>query len=120
MDQDTWKNDNVMNLYFNNFHRSADEKGMSIATATLRLYRVPSENTTKVTGGKTPDCDSSSTSEEDKLLRVSIYWYSRSIRKKKGDSKVSLVLLSYLLFCFQSGGAFLTAKSSRRTQSGLN
>ncbi|XP_063924043.1 uncharacterized protein LOC135138108 isoform X1 [Zophobas morio] len=93
MDQDTWKNDNVMNLYFNNFHRSADEKGMSIATATLRLYRVPSENTTKVTGGKTPDCDSSSTSEEDKLLRVSIYWYSRSIRKKKvrrrlSDSKV--------------------------------
>ncbi|XP_044260566.1 uncharacterized protein LOC123008680 isoform X2 [Tribolium madens] len=91
MEQDVWKDENVMNLYFNNFDNS-DEKGLNIATATLRLYRIPTENVTK-TGQKSPDCDTSSTSEEEKLLRVSIYWYTRSVRKKKvkrrlSDSKV--------------------------------
>ncbi|EFA05196.1 uncharacterized protein LOC660239 isoform X2 [Tribolium castaneum] len=91
MEQDVWKDENIMNLYFNNFDNS-DEKGLNIATATLRLYRIPTENVTKTTQ-KSPDCDTSSTTEDEKLLRVSIYWYTRSVRKKKvkrrlSDSKV--------------------------------
>lgn len=82
MEQETWKDENIMNLYFNNFDQNSDEKDLNIATATLRLYRIPTENSTKL-AQKSPDCDTTS-SEEEKLLRVSIYWYTRSVRKKKG------------------------------------
>jgi hypothetical protein len=91
MEQDVWRDDKIMNLYFNNFNQVSDEKGLNIATATLRLYRIPS-NVTKA-AGKAADCDSGASAEEVKLLRVSIYWYTRSVRKKKvkrclSDSKV--------------------------------
>lgn len=74
-----WKDENTMNLYFN-FDYLSDEKNVNIATATLRLYRLP-ENATKLTI-RPGDCDFNST-EEEKLIRVSIYWYTKS-RKRRG------------------------------------
>ncbi|RZB40843.1 TGFb propeptide domain containing protein, partial [Asbolus verrucosus] len=92
MDQEVWQSDKVMNLFFNNFDRISEGKGFNIATATLRLYRIPSENSTK-TAGASADCDGGASVEEDKLLRVSIYWYTKPARKKQvkrrlSDSKV--------------------------------
>lgn len=73
-----------MNLYFKSFDQVIDEKGFNIATATLRLYRIPTENITR-SSTKQPDCDGNASTEEEKLLRVSIYWYTKSPRKKKGN-----------------------------------
>ncbi|CAH0549619.1 unnamed protein product [Brassicogethes aeneus] len=88
-DQDIWKDDNLMNLYFN-FDYSNYEQNSKIATATLRLYRIPFENSTKLTLKN--DCDNSSSTEDEKL-RVSIYWYTKSLKKRRvkrrlSDSKV--------------------------------
>ncbi|XP_019869914.1 uncharacterized protein LOC109598440 isoform X2 [Aethina tumida] len=84
-DHELWREEHVMNLYFN-FDYNGDS---NIATATLRLYRIPLENNTK-TGVKNEDCDTS-VSDEEKLIRVSIYWYTKSLKKPKrrlSDSKV--------------------------------
>lgn len=88
-DQDLWKDDDTMNLFFN-FEFFTESKNANIATATLRLYRLP-ENSTKPT--MKPDCDNLTSAEEDRLLRVSIYWYTKSLKKRRvkrrlSDSKV--------------------------------
>ncbi|CAH1979475.1 unnamed protein product, partial [Acanthoscelides obtectus] len=60
-------------------------------SSTLRLYRLP-ENSTK-SNSKSPDCSNNST-EDDRLLRISIYWYTKPATKKRrakkrlSDSKV--------------------------------
>lgn len=82
-DQELWKDENAMNLYFN-FDHVIEDSGVNIASATLRLYRLSqtSQNGT-APRSRDPDCD---TPEEDRLLRVSIYWYTRSLRKHRGES----------------------------------
>lgn len=79
VEQDMFKDEFTMNLYFN-FDDLADEKNVNIATAILRLYRMP-ENATKLVV-RSGDCEVNST-EEEKLIRVSIYWYTKS-RKRRG------------------------------------
>lgn len=84
-DQDVWKDENAMNLYFN-FDHAAEDGGINIATATLRLYRLPHQNsTTSATQGDV-GCDGTVPTENEKLLRVSIYWYTRSLKKHRGKS----------------------------------
>nr|CAI5839399.1 unnamed protein product [Callosobruchus analis] len=68
-----------MNLFFN-FDYAAESKNTNVATATLRLYRLP-ENSTK-SNSKSPDCSNNST-EDDRLLRISIYWYTKPATKKR-------------------------------------
>ncbi|KAF5307401.1 hypothetical protein FQR65_LT06915 [Abscondita terminalis] len=84
-DQDLWKDENTMNLYFNVEYPESD--GVSIATATLRLYRVPQTNVTVVESS----CENSSIDEQ--LMRISIYWYTKSLKRQRvkrrlSDSKV--------------------------------
>ncbi|XP_057669461.1 uncharacterized protein LOC130901849 isoform X1 [Diorhabda carinulata] len=85
-DQDLWKDDDVMNLYFN-FDLFSESRNANIATATLRLYRLP-DNNTKTNNDK-PDCDVLGTSEEEKLLRISIYWYTKSLKKRRVKKRLS-------------------------------
>lgn len=87
METEIWRDDNLMNLYFKSFDQITDEKNFNIATATLRLYRIPTENLTR-SSTKQPDCDGNTSTEEEKLLRVSIYWYTKSPRKKKGKYSI--------------------------------
>lgn len=89
-DHELWKDENTMNLYFN-FDYGTDQKAPNIATATLRLYRLPSTNNSEL-NVKSSDCDFNLT-EDEKLIRVSIYWYTKSNRKRRvkrrlSDSKV--------------------------------
>ncbi|VEN37531.1 unnamed protein product [Callosobruchus maculatus] len=90
MDANVWKDEQVMNLFFN-FDYAAESRNTNVATATLRLYRLP-ENSTK-SNSKSPDCSNNST-EDDRLLRISIYWYTKPATKKRrakkrlSDSKV--------------------------------
>ncbi|KAJ8917291.1 hypothetical protein NQ315_002309, partial [Exocentrus adspersus] len=89
-DQDAWKDDDIMNLFFN-FDYISNDRNTNIATATLRLYRLP-ENGTQF-NSRNADCDNANTGEEEKLLRVSIYWYTKSLKKRRvkrrlADSKV--------------------------------
>ncbi|KAB0791880.1 hypothetical protein PPYR_03680 [Photinus pyralis] len=86
-DQDLWKDENTMNLYFNVEH--PDSSSINVATATLRLYRVPAGNVTSTT---TDSCENSTGSEEQ-LMRISIYWYTKSLKRQRvkrrlSDSKV--------------------------------
>lgn len=90
-DQDLWREEEVMNLYFD-FDYNSDNKNSNIATATLRLYRLP-QNGTNNFSSKKDDCDNLDSVEEDKLLRVSVYWYTkyqkkRRVKKRLSDSKV--------------------------------
>lgn len=80
-DQDMWKNDDNMNLFFN-FDYGSDDN--NVATATLRLYRIL-ENNTQFNTKKLEDCvDASSYSiEDEKLMRVSVYWYTKSLKKRR-------------------------------------
>ncbi|KAK4877825.1 hypothetical protein RN001_010331 [Aquatica leii] len=82
-DQDLWKDENTMNLYFNVDY--PDSTSVSIATATLRLYRTPQTNTTTETS-----CENSN---DEQLMRISIYWYTKSLKRQRvkrrlSDSKV--------------------------------
>lgn len=82
-DQELWKSDDMMNLFFN-YDYIPEDSNSNIATATLRLYRIP-ENNTQLNAKKLQDCvDSPSFSgEEDKLIRVSVYWYTKSLKKRR-------------------------------------
>ena len=77
-DQDAWKDDNMMNLHFNLDY----DKNTTIAAATLRLHRIPRENLTDVFAAHDGGCDTSQ-NEEEKLLRVSIYWYTKSVKRHR-------------------------------------
>ncbi|KAK5638672.1 hypothetical protein RI129_012967 [Pyrocoelia pectoralis] len=86
-DQDLWKDENTMNLYFN--VDNPDSNTVNVATATLRLYRVPLGN---ATNGSADSCENSTGSEEQ-LMRISIYWYTKSLKRQRvkrrlSDSKV--------------------------------
>ncbi|CAH1165707.1 unnamed protein product [Phyllotreta striolata] len=90
-DHDVWQDDDTMNLFFD-FELLDDAKNGNIAAATLRLYRLPEEPSTK-SPGNARDCDNLTSSEDDRLLRVSIYWYTKSLKKRRvkrrlSDSKV--------------------------------
>lgn len=76
-----------MNLYFN-FDHAPEDNGVNIASATLRLYRLPQANATNTS--EDPECDNVNPTEDDRLLRVSIYWYTRSLRKHRGKATVVL------------------------------
>lgn len=80
-DQELWKDENAMNLYFNFDHAPEDNNGVNIASATLRLYRLPNATNNPLTTTD-PECENP---EDDRLLRVSIYWYTRSLRKHRGN-----------------------------------
>ncbi|KAF5281374.1 hypothetical protein FQA39_LY17816 [Lamprigera yunnana] len=87
IDQDLWKDENIMNLYFNLEYPQSN--GISIATSTLRLYRVTLGNTTNLNVDSS--CEISSPDEH--LMRISIYWYTKSLKRQRvkrrlSDSKV--------------------------------
>lgn len=85
-DQDMWKDEDTMNLYFN---VEQPDSNSNVATATLRLYRVPVGN---VTSTSSDSCENYTGSEEQ-LMRISIYWYTKSLKRQRvkrrlSDSKV--------------------------------
>lgn len=89
-DQDLWKNDDMMNLLFSFDYGPEDS---NIATATLRLYRIP-ENNTQSNAKKSQDCADPPVADEDKLLRVSVYWYTKSLRKRRiGGGKNNSIII---------------------------
>ncbi|GLV46686.1 hypothetical protein CBL_13135 [Carabus blaptoides fortunei] len=92
-DEEVWKDMNTMNLFFNvDYNRdSASGSGTGqqnpedeiIASAVLRLYRLPMDgNATLVENCQKSD-NSHSIGDEDKQIRVSVYWYARSLKKHK-------------------------------------
>ncbi|XP_066246420.1 uncharacterized protein [Euwallacea similis] len=90
---DQWKDsDDIMNLYFD-FDFNTDNKNSNIASATLRLYRVPQNNSNKVDPTLRDDCKNPDNAEDEKLLRISVYWYTkfqkkRKVKRRLSDSKV--------------------------------
>lgn len=80
-DTDLWNDENVLNLYYN-----FDVSEGDIQTANLRLYRLLNDSSL--------NCDDGAPSEDDKILRVSAYWYLKPLKKQKAvkrrmcDSKV--------------------------------
>lgn len=78
--QDVWKDENSMHLYFN--ISAAEEKGVNIASAILRLYRLPEKNATNPKRFEL-NCDGNS---DEKLMRVSIYWYQHTKSTRKNRS----------------------------------
>ncbi|XP_048524422.1 uncharacterized protein LOC109546221 isoform X2 [Dendroctonus ponderosae] len=92
-DQDQWReSDDVMNLFFN-LDYNTDNKNSNIASATLRLYRLPQNITNRSDAGAKDDCKNNESVEEERLLRVSAYWYAklqkkRRVKRRLSDSKV--------------------------------
>ncbi|KAK9876050.1 hypothetical protein WA026_011160 [Henosepilachna vigintioctopunctata] len=74
--------DKHMNLFFN---YSEDQQARKIATATLRLHRVPSENF-GISNTNSKNCTTKS-NEQEKRLRVSLYWYIKQQRNKRRGKK---------------------------------
>lgn len=74
---------NALNLYFNFDHAPDDSRGVNVATATLRLYRLPFVNSSKALNEEKPRCESSIPADDEKLLRVSIYRYTRRKHKDR-------------------------------------
>lgn len=82
-DQDQWRDsEDVMNLFFN-LDYNTDNKNSNIASATLRLYRLP-QNITNRSDSAKDDCKNNEGGEEERLLRVSVYWYAKLQKKRRG------------------------------------
>lgn len=79
--ENTWKHEKLMNLYFN--MSIPNEDTAYLASAILRLYRIPHENITH----KTLEINNNNNNEsnDDKLMRITIYWYVRQSKKNKGN-----------------------------------
>lgn len=78
-----------MNLYFNINVSNAKDSILSlhIAKATLRLYRIFHENITQADQHVPKDGETTNISfldQEDRQIRVSAYWYTRSLKKHRG------------------------------------
>ncbi|XP_017776610.1 PREDICTED: uncharacterized protein LOC108562711 isoform X2 [Nicrophorus vespilloides] len=73
-DADMWKKNNEMNLFFdlNNLEGS-------IASLSIRLYRATPHNGT---GPVEKNCENR-TGEEEKLFRVSVFYYTKTLRKTR-------------------------------------
>ncbi|KRT84838.1 hypothetical protein AMK59_1553 [Oryctes borbonicus] len=112
--KDAWKEENLLNLFFNvDYHQNA-----TIAAATLRLHRLPKDNQTAIYWN-TDICPDNNVFEEEKLLRVSIYWYVKSAKK---HSKVKKRLCDSKMVNENSPWVELSVKAATRTwtKSGKN
>lgn len=84
-DEDLWGNETCLNLHFN----ISTEESTKIASSFLRLYRFTS-NSSENGIVRSTGCDYN----DDKLLRVSVYWYTKPLKKNNrvkrrlSDSKV--------------------------------
>ncbi|XP_023021219.1 uncharacterized protein isoform X2 [Leptinotarsa decemlineata] len=87
-DQELWRDDDVMNLFFT-FDHVPDNRNTNIATAILRLYRIPVNNSNA--NSRLDNCDTPA--DDEKLLRVSVYRYTKPLKRRRvkrllSDSKV--------------------------------
>lgn len=84
-DQEMWNDEKTMNLYFNvdyNGQNGNKDDVVNIASATLRLYKLPQDGNAT---GPVENCkDVQYLSDDDKQIRVSVYWYSK-LKKHKGS-----------------------------------
>ncbi|KAL3271075.1 hypothetical protein HHI36_021574 [Cryptolaemus montrouzieri] len=81
-EQEFRNDDKLMNLFFN---YTEDDQTSKIATATLRMHRIPLENSS-LANPRPKNCTTVS-NDEEKLLRVSIYWYLKPQRNKRRGKK---------------------------------
>ncbi|XP_018335783.1 uncharacterized protein LOC108744477 isoform X2 [Agrilus planipennis] len=79
-DTEAWHDENVINLYFPN--DPTRETNASIATAVLKLYRTFSENNSSKISQNDVGCENA-TPDEERLLRVSVFWYTKSLKKHR-------------------------------------
>jgi len=61
----------------------SNTRNSNIASATLRLYRLPQNTTNTEFDTQKDDCKNLDSAEEDKLLRVSVYWYMKTQKKRR-------------------------------------
>lgn len=67
-------------MYFNFSH--SEEENNRVASSFLRLYKLE-QNGTENANGKNNSCNQM----EDKLLRVSVHWYMKPLRKNVKNKK---------------------------------
>lgn len=83
LDQDEWRDlEDIMDLSFD-LGTISNTRNSNIASATLRLYRLPQNNTNTEFDTQKDDCKNLDSPEEDKLLRVSVYWYMKTQKKRR-------------------------------------
>lgn len=84
-DEEMWKDSNTMNLFFGVDYGSNDDvmSSINVASATLRLYRLPQNKSSSSSGEDCQRSKDSMNDEDDRQIRVSVYWYTRSLKKHK-------------------------------------
>ncbi|XP_044740873.1 uncharacterized protein LOC123302135 isoform X2 [Chrysoperla carnea] len=94
-DEETWKDSTNMNLYFNiNISSPREGYNLYIAKATLSLFRISPENLTQNENHSTKENSGDNSNlnfleQEDRQIRVSIYWYTRSLKKHRVKRRLS-------------------------------
>ncbi|KAL1490544.1 hypothetical protein ABEB36_013220 [Hypothenemus hampei] len=84
-----WKDsEDLMNLYFDLSDYDSESRNSNIASATLRLYRLP-QNSSNSTDSLKNDCKNLENVEEEKLIRVSAYWYFRLQKKRRAKPRLA-------------------------------
>uniref|UniRef100_A0A1B6IEI8 TGF-beta propeptide domain-containing protein n=1 Tax=Homalodisca liturata TaxID=320908 RepID=A0A1B6IEI8_9HEMI len=100
-DAELWNDKQAMNLLFDlSYPNTLQGTQVNIVAAKLRLYKLSQGNTTSSTEICPPADSEDSPSEdglakqrypvfgEDKMIRVSIYWYTRSLKKHRVKRKL--------------------------------
>ncbi|XKL66653.1 hypothetical protein PGB90_010073 [Kerria lacca] len=111
IEQDEWHNSRNMNLYFNlDFPKSAADTVLRISEAKLRLYKLPVKmyegNTDTIDGSAVPEIQEAikksdipqnvanamltDSIAEEKKIKVSVYYYTRPVKKFKEGKKKHL------------------------------
>ncbi|XP_053975143.1 uncharacterized protein LOC128874403 isoform X1 [Hylaeus volcanicus] len=78
-DQETWADPFSMNMHFQLNLTSSDH----VVAAKLRIYRLPQENLTSTTGSSFDEDE-----EDEKKIRISIYYYTKSLKKHRSKKRL--------------------------------
>ncbi|XP_034951736.1 uncharacterized protein [Chelonus insularis] len=79
-DLDVWSDQLLMNMYFQLNLTSEDH----VVAARLRIYKLPQNNTTPSSTTNPFEEDE----EEEKKIRISIYYYTRSLKKHRSKKRL--------------------------------
>lgn len=88
-DQDAWADPFSMNLHFQVNLTAGDH----VVAAKLRIYKLPQENLTTSVSGTFEDEE-----EDEKKIRISIYYYTKSLKKHRCEYRTQNYLVKINLY----------------------
>lgn len=99
-DQEAWADPFSMNMHFQLNLTS----GEHVVAAKLRIYKLPQNLTSSLPSTSGSSVVDEQEEEDEKKIRISVYYYTKTLRKHRGEVTGHMIIFS---FCYVSFTLFL-------------